>query len=95
MAGGGIPGDAFRLATVVLVAAEAADVIIGSSAFELTVGARLHGEDCLGRPVGPGHVRWLRIKVAPGTVCVPQYYDGGAVMAFFPLEGTGAGTVTV
>ena len=33
--------------------------------------------------------------VAPGTVYVPRYYDGGAVMAFFPLEGTGAGAVTV
>ena len=28
--------------------------------------------------------------VAPGTVYVPQYYDGGAVMALYPLEGTGA-----
>jgi anaerobic selenocysteine-containing dehydrogenase len=28
--------------------------------------------------------------VAPGTVYVPHYYDGGAVMALFPLEGAGA-----
>ena len=26
--------------------------------------------------------------VLPGTVYVPHYYDGGAVMALFPLEGT-------
>ncbi|MCH8243579.1 MAG: von Willebrand factor type A domain-containing protein, partial [Planctomycetes bacterium] len=26
--------------------------------------------------------------VAPGTVYVPHYYDGGALMRFFPLEGT-------
>ena len=29
--------------------------------------------------------------VAPGTAYVPQYYDGGAVLAFFPLEGATAG----
>jgi len=29
--------------------------------------------------------------VAPGTAYVPQYYDGGTVLAFFPLEGATAG----
>ncbi|MGE0135998.1 MAG: molybdopterin-dependent oxidoreductase [Dehalococcoidia bacterium] len=33
--------------------------------------------------------------VAPGTVYVPHYYDGGAVMALFPLEGTAPAAVTV
>ena len=33
--------------------------------------------------------------VAPGTVYVPHYYDGGAVMSLFPLEGTGPASVTV
>ena len=28
--------------------------------------------------------------VAPGTVYVPHYYDGGAVMALFPLDGAAA-----
>ncbi len=33
--------------------------------------------------------------VAPGVVYVPQYFDGGAVMRFFPLEGTASATATV
>ena len=33
--------------------------------------------------------------VAPGTVFVPAWYDGGAVMALFPLGGTPDGTVAV
>jgi predicted molibdopterin-dependent oxidoreductase YjgC len=33
--------------------------------------------------------------IPQGSVFVPQYYDGGAVMAFFPLEGAGSATVTV
>ena len=33
--------------------------------------------------------------VAPGTIYVPAYYDGGAVMALFPLGGTPDGTVQV
>ena len=34
----------------------------------------------------------LRLEdgVPAGTVYVPAYYDGGAIMALFPLEGTGA-----
>ncbi len=28
--------------------------------------------------------------VAAGTVYVPHYFDGGAVMSLFPLEGTAA-----
>ena len=33
--------------------------------------------------------------VAPGTLFVPHYYDGGAVMQLFPLEGTGDAIVGV
>ena len=33
--------------------------------------------------------------VAPGTVYVPAWYDGGAVMALFPLGGTADGTAAV
>ena len=33
--------------------------------------------------------------VAPGTVYVPHYFDGGAVMSFFPLEGAAAPAVRV
>ena len=35
----------------------------------------------------------LRLEdgVPPGTVYVPHYYDGGAIMSLLPLEGTGAG----
>ncbi len=33
--------------------------------------------------------------VQPGTVYVPQYYDGGAVMALFSLDGLASGTPTV
>jgi predicted molibdopterin-dependent oxidoreductase YjgC len=33
--------------------------------------------------------------VAPGTIYVPAYYDGGAVMALFPLGGTPDGTARV
>ena len=33
--------------------------------------------------------------VAPGTVYVPAYYDGGAAMALFPLGGTPDGSVAV
>jgi predicted molibdopterin-dependent oxidoreductase YjgC len=33
--------------------------------------------------------------VAKGTVFVPQYYDGGAVMALYPLEGAGPASVFV
>ena len=33
--------------------------------------------------------------VAPGTVYVPAWYDGGAVMALFPLGGTADGTAPV
>ena len=33
--------------------------------------------------------------VAPGSVYVPHYYDGGAVMALFPLEGTAPAVATV
>ncbi|RLT44251.1 MAG: hypothetical protein DWI58_01400 [Chloroflexi bacterium] len=35
----------------------------------------------------------LRLEdgVPPGTVYVPHYYDGGAIMALLPLDGTGAG----
>ena len=37
----------------------------------------------------------LDAGVAPGTVYVPQYYDGGAVLSLFPLEGGEARSVTV
>ncbi len=33
--------------------------------------------------------------VAPGTVYVPAWYDGGAVMALFPLGGSADGTAAV
>ena len=33
--------------------------------------------------------------VAPGSVFVPHYYDGGAVMALLPLEGTDGPAVSV
>ncbi len=33
--------------------------------------------------------------VAQGTVFVPQYYDGGSVMALFPLEGAAPAGVFV
>lgn len=33
--------------------------------------------------------------VPPGTVYVPQYFDAGAVMALFPLNGQGAGIPAV
>jgi len=34
-------------------------------------------------------------SVAPGVVYVPHYFDGGAVMRFFPLEGTASAAATV
>ncbi len=37
----------------------------------------------------------LDAGVAPGTVYVPQYYDGGAVLSLFPLEGGESRPVTV
>jgi anaerobic selenocysteine-containing dehydrogenase len=33
--------------------------------------------------------------VRAGTVYVPQYFDGGAVMALYPLEGQAAGVASV
>ena len=33
--------------------------------------------------------------VAPGTVYVPQYYDGGAVMGLFGLDGLAGGVAAV
>lgn len=37
----------------------------------------------------------LDAGVAPGTVYVPQYYDGGAVLSLFPLEGATTSQVGV
>jgi anaerobic selenocysteine-containing dehydrogenase len=43
----------------------------------------------------------LRIRVrlddgvGPGWVYVPQYYDGGAVLRFFPPDGAGARVASV
>jgi anaerobic selenocysteine-containing dehydrogenase len=33
--------------------------------------------------------------IAPGTVYVPHYYDGGAVLALLPLEGASTAPITV
>ena len=33
--------------------------------------------------------------VAPGAVYIPHYYDGGAVMSLFPLEGAAAAVASV
>jgi hypothetical protein len=33
--------------------------------------------------------------VAPGSVYVPHYYDGGAVMSLLPLEGAAGAPVIV
>jgi len=37
----------------------------------------------------------LEDGVRPGTVYVPQYYDGGAVMALFGLDGLAGGVPAV
>ena len=37
----------------------------------------------------------LEDGVAPGTVYVPHYYDGGALMALLPLGGAGASTAAL
>jgi len=60
--------------------------------------ARIRGGDMVELTNGTSTVRIaarLDDGVAPGTVYVPHYYDGGAVMALYPLDGQAAGPVSV